>query len=219
MATGTATRKAPAKAPTKRAPAKRAPARKAAPKPPPVVEEELDVEDEEYEDDELEVEDESEGDEDELDELDEDEVEEEAPKAKRKSTQAPVAFGVKDLVTYINKRWPDQKVDARGLRNLIRKLARDGSNRVDREIVPGNRERYDWGSVQNPEVKRIIKALLGGELEADKQEKLAKLKESQAAKKAAAAKLTGRKKVKARPKPVVAEVDEDDEELELDEDE
>ena len=180
-------------------------AKKVAP-PPTVVE---DTEDEDVEDDELE-------------ELEEDEVQEAAPKAK-KSTQPEVGFGVSDLVAYLKKKYPEKaaKLDTRGLRNLIRKMARDDSGRVQREIVAGNRQRYDWGSVKNEEVKAIIRAFLGGELEADKQEKLAKLKESQAARKALAekaGKVAGKRK-KARPAPAVVEADEDDEELDFEEDE
>lgn len=182
-------------------------AKKVAP-PPPVV----DTEDEDLEEDE-----------DELEELEEDEVAEAAPKAK-KSTTPEVGFGVSDLVAYLKKKYPEKaaKLDTRGLRNLIRKMARDDSGRVQREIVAGNRQRYDWGSVKNDEVKAIIRAFLGGELEADKKEKLDALKERQAAKKALIEKAGGKvqgKRKKARPAPAVVEADDDDEELDFEEDE
>lgn len=175
--------------------AKKAPAKKAAPKPPPVEE----VEELEEDDDDLE-------------ELEEDEVEEVAPKkAAKKGTPAAsaVTFGVSDLAAYLVQK-TGTKVDARGLRTLIRKMARDGSKRIDRVIVAGNRTRYDWSGPNDPEVKRIIAAFEGGELEADKQEKLQALKDrkaSQGPKKATS------KKAKRKPAPV-EEVDDDDEDLE-----
>jgi hypothetical protein len=160
------------------------------------------VEDEEIEDDE---------DADELEELEEDEVEEVAPKSK--SSAQTVTFGASDLAKYLTKT-TGKKVDARGLRTLIRKMARDGSGRVKRDIVAGNRSRYDWSGVDDPEVKRIIKAFKAGELDADKKEKLDALKARKASKDKAAAVTT--KKKKAKPAPVVE--DDDDDELELDED-
>jgi hypothetical protein len=100
-------------------------------------------------------------------------------------------------------------------------MARDGSNRVDREIVAGNRTRYDWtrGS-KDPEVKKIIKAFEGGELEADKQEKLAALKERKAKQDKADGKVKGTKTKAGTKKKaaVVVEDDDSDDELELDDD-
>ena len=87
-------------------------------------------------------------------------------------------------------------------------MARDG--RVDREIIPGNRSRYDWSGLNDPEVKRIIKAFKAGELEADKQEKLAELKKRGEAKRA--------EKAKAKAAAAAAEEDEDDD-VEDDDDE
>lgn len=196
---------------TKRRPAKKTTARKAKEVEPEVEE----------------LEDEVEADEDEeLEELEEDEVEETAPKSKRGGAAQEVVFGVSDLVAFLNKKYPvaegKKPLDARGLRTLIRRMARDGSNRVEREIVAGNRARYDWSGVNDPEVKAIIKAYRGGELEVDKQEKLQALKErneANKANKAKASKTTAKKAgKKAKPAPVVEE-DEDDEELELDDDE
>lgn len=153
-------------------------------------------------------------DDDELEELEEDEVDD-SPKAKKASSQPQVTFGVSDLAKYLVSK--GHKVDARGLRTLIRKMARDGQGRVDREIVAGNRARYDWkAGLKDPEVKAIIKAFEGGELEADKQEKLAQLKERKAAKDKAAGKLAGKKKKAKAAAPVVEE--DDDEDLELDDD-
>jgi hypothetical protein len=148
---------------------------------------------------------------DDLEELEEDEVEEAAPKAKKGAAQE-VTFGVQDIVKYLTGK--GHKVNARGLRTLIRKMARDGSNRVNREIVAGNRTRYDWPKgLKDPEVKKIIAAFEAGELEADKQEKLQALKERKAAKDKKAGKVKGKK-----AKVEVVEED-DDEDLELEDDE
>lgn len=147
----------------------------------------------------------------ELDELEEDEVEDEAPKSKKAKNS--VTFGASDLARYLTEKH-GKEVKPRELRNLIRKMARDGKGRVTREISRDNRERYNWSGLEDPEVKAIIAAFEGGELEADKQAKLAALKERKAAQKAeGTAKKTTKKKKAA---PVVE--DDDDEELELDED-
>lgn len=153
--------------------------------------------------------------EEELEEIDEDEVEESAPK--KKGGQEEVTFGASDLAKYLTEK-TGKSVSARELRTLIRKMARDGSGRVNREITAGNRSRYNWSGPDDPEVKAIIKAFEGGELEADKQAKLAELKERKAAKKAAGEK-TGKKAKKGKGKKAAAAEVEDDEELELDDDE
>lgn len=175
--------------------------KKAAPKPPPVEDiEELDEDDD-------------------LEELEEDEAEETAPAKSKKtaSAAASITFGVQDLVKLINSTTKTGKtVDARGLRTLIRKMARDGSNRVEREIVAGNRTRYDWTGPKDPEVLKIVKAFEGGELEADKQEKLAALKARKAEQGPKDKKVTGKKKKAA---VVVEEDDDEDEDLEDDDDE
>ena len=116
----------------------------------------------------------------ELEDLDED-VEEESPKSKKSKAQE-IEFGVKDLCDYVNSKL-GKSYSTRDMRTLIRKMAREDKARVDREIVAGNRTRYDWpGGLKNPEVKAIIAAVRGGEVEAGKKEALAKLKESQAKK-------------------------------------
>ena len=158
----------------------------------------------------------------ELEELEEDEVQEAAPKAKAQE----VTFGVADLCKLINAKRakmdnPPGKNDVtpRELRTLIRKMARDNSGRVDREIVAGNRSRYDWSGPKDTEVLAIVKAYFGGELEADKAAKLQALKEQKASKAAAApAKKTAAKKAPAKA-AVVEEDDEDVEDLELDDEE
>jgi hypothetical protein len=96
-----------------------------------------------------------------------------------------VTFGASDLAKHLSKKH-GKEVSAREIRTLIRKMARDGSGRVTREITAGNRSRYNWSGVDDPEVKAIIAAFEGGELEADKQEKLAALKAKKQAERAAA---------------------------------
>lgn len=153
--------------------------------------------------------------EDELDEVDEEETEEAAPKSKKADD---VTFGASDLARHLSEK-TGKTVTARELRTLIRKMARDNSGRVNREITPGNRTRYNWSGINDPEVKAIIKAFESGELEADKQAKLAELKERKAAKKAAGETTSKKGKGKAsKKKAAPVEVDEDDE-LELDDDE
>jgi hypothetical protein len=145
---------------------------------------------------------ETEADEDEeLEEMDEDEVADTKPTTK-KSTASEVTFGIRDLVAHI-KEETGQDTDPRGLRTLIRKMARDGSGRVDREIKAGNRTRYDWSGPNDPEVVKIVTAFKAGELEQEKQAKLAALKEQKAKKTAA------KKAAQAEELP-----EEDDEEVE-----
>lgn len=135
---------------------------------------------------------------------------EEAPQAAN-----AVTFGVADLVALIKTK-TGKDTTTRELRTLLRKMARDG--RLDREIIAGNRARYDWSGPNDPEVKAVLKAFTAGELEADKQEKLQALKDRKAAQKAekAAAEAKAAKKTK-KTVEVVEDEDEDDEEI-LDED-
>lgn len=148
----------------------------------------------------------------------EDEVEEleeaqEAPKGKGKKDD--VVFGVADIAAHLTEK-TGKKVTTRELRTLIRKMARDGSGRVNREVIPGNRTRYSWSGIKDPEVQAIIDAFDSGELEADKKEKLAALKEQKAKKKAAKDKAEGGKKAKKAKKE---EPEDEDDELELEDDE
>jgi hypothetical protein len=150
---------------------------------------------------------------DDLEELEEDEVQE-ATTAKRGSDD--VLFGVADLCRILSKGAP-KPVTPRELRQLIRKMARENDPRVQREITAGNRSRYSWSGPKDPEVLAIIAAFKGGELEADKQEKLAALKAQKAAKKTAEPAAV---KSKSKKRAAAAPVEEDDvEELELDDDE
>lgn len=176
---------------------------------------------------------------DDLEEMEADEAAESKPKKKSSSAQE-VTFGIQDLVALVKKE-TGADTDGRALRTLIRRMARDGSKRINREIVPGNRTRYDWSGPNDPEVVAIVKAFKGGELEVEKQEKLAKLKEDKAKKAAAkkkaaveddteeveekpatrrrtaAKKATPTRRTRKAPEPV--EEVEDDEELDLDDDE
>lgn len=138
-------------------------------------------------------------------------------------------FGVSDVVDLIKKKLK-KDTTTRELRTLLRKMARDG--RLDREIIAGNRTRWEFAGPEDPEVLAILKAFGEGELEADKREKLNALKERKAAAKAAAAaeaeedeeveeepapkKTTRRRPAAKKTAAKVVEADEDDEELEED---
>lgn len=160
--------------------------------------------------------------EEELEELEELDEADETPTKKSKAADE-VVFGAADLAKLLSEK-ADKPVSTRELRTLIRKMARDGKGRVNREIVAGNRTRYSWSGPKDPEVKAIIAAFEGGELEADKQEKLAKLKADKAAKKAAG-EPTGKKakakaaKEAAKGKKKSKAVEEDEDDLELEDDE
>lgn len=152
-------------------------------------------------------------------EVDEELDETEADEAPAKSKSQEVTFGASDLARHLSET-SGKAVSARELRTLIRKMARDGSGRVTREITPGNRTRYNWSGVNDPEVKAIIKAFNAGELEADKKEKLDALKARKAEKKAKGEPVGKKAKKGKKSKPAAAPVvEDDDEELEFDEDE
>lgn len=168
----------------------------------PVEDDEDDEEVEVEEDEELELED-----------LDADVEEDEAPK--RKANE--VDFGVAHLAQYLTEK-TGKTVTTRELRALIRKMAREDNPRVQREIIAGNRSRYNWpDGLKDPEVKAIVKAVTGGEMEADKRAKLEELKANKAKKTAAAGKSTSKKGKKAKPAPE-PEDDDDVEEIEIDDD-
>lgn len=171
------------------------------------------------EDDDVVIDDDDDDEEVELEDLDTD-VEDEAPKSKKskKAASQEVEFGVADLAKYLSKK-TGKEVTTRELRTLIRKMAREEEARVDREIKAGNRTRYNWpGGLKHPEVKAIIAAVTKGEMEADKKEKLAKLKEDKAKKNAAKSKAATKGSKKGKSKKVAEpEPDDDDiEEIELD---
>jgi hypothetical protein len=143
----------------------------------------------------------------ELDELEEDvEAEDTEPAANA------VTFGASDLARHLSEV-TGKEIKARDLRTLIRKMARDGSGRVNREITAGNRTRYDWADgLKDPEVKAIVKAVKAGELEQGKKEALDALKARKAEQKAAGTTKTK----KSKPAPAAVEEVDDDEELEDD---
>lgn len=105
-----------------------------------------------------------------------------APKAPE-TTAEDATFGVSDVADLIQVR-TGKAVKTRDLRTLLRKMARDG--RLDREIVAGNRARWEFDGPEDARVEAIVEAFESGELEADKQEKLAALKERKAEQRAAA---------------------------------
>jgi hypothetical protein len=124
----------------------------------------------------------------ELDDLDTDVEEEAAPaKGKSKKSEPEVTFGARDLAEHLSKVM-GKEITAKDLRTQIRRMAREDNPRVAREVIPGNRSRYDWpDGLKDPEVKAIIAAVTGGELEEGKKAALQKLKDDKAAKKAAKA--------------------------------
>lgn len=135
----------------------------------------------------------------ELEELDEEtEEEDDEPAAKEDDI-----WGVRQLCDYVEEK-TGTEYKPREMRNLLRKMARDG--RIDREIIPGNKARYEWSGPGDAEVKAVVKAVKGGEIEAAKKEALDKLKADKAKKDAAKAKKGSKGKGKKAPEP-----DEDDE--------
>lgn len=159
----------------------------------------------------------------ELEDIDEevdDDDEDEAPKSKKAkaASNGDEVWGVQSLIKLI-KRKTGKEYKPREVRALLRRLARDGSGRVDREIIAGNKTRYAWSGPDDPEVKVILKAVTKGEIETAKKEALDKLKSDKAKKDAAKGTTkTKSKKGKKAPKPPVDE-DDDDEDDEDDEDE
>lgn len=97
--------------------------------------------------------------------------------------EAEEIFGVAGVAELIRVR-TGKTVKTRDLRILLRKLARDG--RLDREIVAGNRARWEFDGADDPRVATILEAYDNGELEADKKAKLDALKQRKAEQKAAA---------------------------------
>jgi hypothetical protein len=149
----------------------------------------------------------------ELEDLDTEVADEDAPAAAANA----VTFGVADLVKYLKEK---HGVDTtpRELRTLIRKMAREDKPRVNRDIVPGNKSRYDWvDGIKDPEVKRIIAAVTKGEIDADKKAKLEQLKADKA-KKVAAKKKAAAKKAAEEAEVEELDDDEDVEDVEFEDD-
>lgn len=150
---------------------------------------------------------------DELEELD-DEATESTAKGKKAAEEE--VWGVRNGLIPLIKEKTGKDYTPREVRTLLRKMARDGG-RIDREIVAGNKSRYAWDGPSDPEVKAIIKAVKGGEIEAGKKAALDKLKADKAAKTAATTEKPAGKAKKAAKPPV--DEDDDDELEELDDDE
>lgn len=134
------------------------------------------------------------------------------PKKRAKRADAP-EFGIQELCAYLTKK-TGKAYKPREVRTLIRKMARDGSGRIDRDIVPGNRARYSWSGTKDPQVVEILAAVTNGEIESSRKEALDKLKEQNQAKrqeKKAANEAKASKKVK------VQEPDDDEDLDDLDE--
>ena len=114
-----------------------------------------------------------------------------AKAATAKATPAPepevaeeaLVFGVTDVAELIKTK-TGKVVKSRDLRILLRKLARDG--RLDREIIAGNRARWEFDGPEDPRVEAIVEAFEAGELDADKKAKLDALKARKAQQKAEA---------------------------------
>lgn len=163
---------------------------KPAPEPEVVEDEFEDMEDDDTEET-TEVEDDDEAtDEDDLEELDEDEEPATPTKATKAKTPAKTAapkqpaieFGSPWLAAYITEQTGDT-YDARGIRMLLRKLAKDGKlNRV----VGEDRGRYSFSGPTDPIVVEVITMVKSGAAKELKQAGLEKVKADAAAKKAAA---------------------------------
>lgn len=137
----------------------------------------------------------------ELEDLDE-AVEESAPaKGKKSKATASVTFGASDLAALASEMM-GKTYNARAIRQLLRKMAREDNPRIDREIIAGNKARYDWSGPDDPEVKTILKAIKGGEIEEEKKAALDKLKANKATKDAA--------KKSKKDKKAKAEAEDDD---------
>lgn len=142
----------------------------------------------------------------ELEELDAD-----AEEAEDGKEEAETIWGVQDLCKLLKLK-TGKEYKPREVRTLLRKMAREAKPRISRTIQPDNRSRYAWQGPEDPEVKRIIKAVTGGEIEQNKTEALAKLKSDKAAKTAAETPAKGGKKV-AKTAKATKVVEADDEDL------
>lgn len=161
---------------------------------PEVVEEVDELEDvEELEEADADEELEAEDDEDDLEELtdevdDEPEAKPAKPKkaAAKKTTTAKAessGFDSKWLATHVNET-TDKTVDARQIRIILRKLAKDGTLA---RVVGEDRGRYEFpGGANDPIVKEVVKRIKAGALEAEKNEGLERARAAKAAKAAGA---------------------------------
>lgn len=125
----------------------------------------------------------------------------------------PESFGVRSLIALVKAK-TGKEYTPREVRTLLRKMARNQEG-VNRDIVAGNKTRYEWTGSKDPEVLAIVKQIKGGAIEVAKKAALAKLKEDKAARDAANPKppkpdvAAKTKKTKATA-PAAPPVDDDD---------
>ena len=157
--------------------------------------EDEDVDEDEDEDEDEDDEDEDEDDEDEPDDEDdedEDEEDEEPPKRKKGKSKPRQSRAAKEGLVGTQEIAKAAGCDARTLRMVLRK------HKVAKDEESG---RYQWKSLNDPTVKKILKWIKAGEADSIKKESLDKLKAKKAAEKTAkskdaASKTTGKKKKK-----------------------
>jgi hypothetical protein len=119
------------------------------------------------------------------DELEDVEDEDEAPaeKPKRKPPVRPkIAFGSPELAAHVTEV-TGENYDARAIRMLLRKMAKDG--KLDR-VVGEDKARYEFTGPKDPTVLAVVKMVKSGEAKELKQAGLQAVKDKAAAKKAAA---------------------------------
>jgi hypothetical protein len=119
----------------------------------------------------------------ELEELEEAAETDTKPSSKKGGEE--VEFGVADLCKLVKDK-TGKDYSTKDMRVLLRKMAREDTPRVQREVIAGNRSRYNFpGGAKNAEVKKVLAAVQKGEIEEGKKAQLDKLKEQKAAQKAA----------------------------------
>ncbi len=142
---------------------------------------------------------------------DEDEDEDEAPKKRIAAKKAPVKkaaavekakFDTNWLAEFVAER-TGKEFKTTNLRGLLRRLAKKGV--FDREIGE-DRAAYSFTGPKDPIALAVVKAIKAGEMDADRNEKMAALRDKKAA-----------KAKKAAPVEDVEDI-EDDEELEDEDD-
>ena len=139
--------------------------------------------------------------------VDDDEDVEEVEEADTETAEDAV-WGVRDLIALVKTK-TGKEYKPREVRTQLRAMARKGQ--INREIIAGNKTRYAWSGPDDPEVKAFIKAVKGGEIEANKKAALDKLKADKAKKTAASDKAgTKGKGTKAAAPPADDDEDEDD---------
>lgn len=117
-------------------------------------------------------------------------------------------WGVRDLIALVKTK-TGKEYKPREVRTQLRSMARKGQ--INREIIAGNKTRYSWSGPDDPEVKAFLKAVKGGEIEANKKAALDKLKSDKAKKNAAKSTAAKPKKKAAAPPPSDDDEEDDDE--------